>query len=148
MNSKIAKLLAKNLNNKDIVAEMIMHICIRDNAIENRLIDLCLSGDSKFVNETMLLQHIDKIKPLCMKYMSNIIDVDDIKVNYIDNIAREADIKFTATVEAWFKDKESADKGDSWYSNRKEDDEHKVKGTYVTRCNTYISFKDIDINID
>lgn len=146
MNSKIANLLADNLGNRQIITEMIMHICTKNNAIENRLIDLCLSGDDKFITETILLQHIDKLKPLCMKYMSDIIDVDNIKVNYVDNIASEADIEFTATVEAWFKDKESADKGYSWYSTRKEDDEHKVKGTYVTTCKTYISFEDIDLD--
>lgn len=146
MNSKIANLLADNLGNRQLITEMIMHICTKDNAIENRLIDLCLSGDDKFITEDILLKHIDKIKPLCMKYMSNIINVDNIKVNYIDNIAGKADIEFTATVEAWFKDKESADKGDSWYSTRKEDDEHKVKGTYVTTYNTSISFKDIDLD--
>lgn len=146
MNSKIANLLAENISNSKIITEMIMHICTKNNAIENRLIDLCLSGDDKFITETTLLQHIDRLKPLCMKYMSGIIDVDNIKVNYVDNITYEADIEFTATVEAWFKDKESADKGDSWYSTRKEDDEHKVKGTYTTKCNTYISFKDIDLD--
>lgn len=146
MNIKIANLLANNIGNRQIITEMIMHICTKDNAIENRLIDLCLSSDDKFITEIMLLQHIDKLKPLCMKYMSGIIDVDNIKVNYVDNITYEADIEFTATVEAWFKDKESADKGDSWYSTRKEDDEHKVKGTYVTKCATYISFKDIDLD--
>lgn len=146
MNSKIANLLANNLGNRQIITEMIMHICTKDNAIENRLIDLCLSSDDKFITETMLLQHIDKLKSLCMKYMSGIIDVDNIKVNYVDNITYEADIEFTATVEAWFKDKESADNGDFWYANRKEDDEHKVKGTYKTTCKTYISFKDIDLD--
>lgn len=146
MNRKIANLLAINIGNRQIITEMIMHICTKNNAIENRLIDLCLGSDDKFITETMLLQHIDKIKPLCMKYMSGIIDVNNIKVNYVDNITYEVDIEFTATVEAWFKDKESADKGDFWYSTRKEDDEHKVKGTYVTTCKTYISFKDIDLD--
>lgn len=124
---------------------MIMHICTKNNALENSLIDLCLSTDDKFVTETTVLQHIDKIKSICMKYMSNIIDIDNIKVNYVDNIASEADIEFTATVEAWFKDKESADKGYFWYSTRKEDDEHKVKDTYTTKGNIHISFKDIDL---
>lgn len=145
MNSKIAHLLAANIGNRQIITEMIMHICIKDNAIENHLIDLCLSGDDKFITETTLLQHIDKLKPLCMKYMSNIIDIDNIKVKYIDNIASEVMVTFKAQATAWFKDKESADKGYSWYSVSQEDNEHKIKGTYTTTCDTYISFKDIDL---
>lgn len=145
MNSKIANLLADNLGNKKIVAEMIMHICAKNNDIENRLIELCLSTDTEFVTKDVLLKHIDKIKPICMKYMSNIIDVDNIKVNYINNIASEANIQFTATVEAWFKDQQSADEGYVWYSNNKEDAEHKFKGIYKTTYNIYISFKDIDL---
>lgn len=146
MNSKIANLLANNLSNKRIVAEMIIHICNKNNDVENRLTDLCLSTDSEFITKDVLLKHIDKIKPICMKYMNDIIDVDNIKVNYIDNIASEANIQFTATVEAWFRDKESADKGTSWYASSKEDNEHKFKGTYITTCDTYISFKDIDLD--
>lgn len=146
MNSKIANLLADNLGNKKIVAEMIMYICNKNEDVENRLIDLCLSRDTEFVTKDVLLKHIDKIKPICMKYMSNIIYVDDIKIIYVNNIASEANIQFTATVEAWFKDQQSADEGYAWYYNNKEDAEHKFKGIYKTTCNTYISFKDIDLN--
>lgn len=146
MNSKIANLLADNLKNKQIVAEMIMHIGRKNEDIANRLVDLCLSTDSEFVTKDILLKHMDKIKSLCMKYMSNIVNVDNIKIVYVDNIAAEAMVTFKAQVTAWFKDKESADSGYSWYSTNKEDDEHKVKGTYTTECNTYISFKDIDLD--
>lgn len=146
MNSKIANLLADNLKNKEIVVEMIMHICSESEVTERRLIDLCLSTDAEFVTKDVILKHIDKIKSLCMKYMSNIIDVNNIKVDYIDNIIGSAHIQFNATVEAWFKDKTSADRGDSWYSNNKEDNEHKIKGTYITECSTYIDFKDIDLD--
>lgn len=145
MNSKIANLLADNLKNKEIVAEMIMHICAESEVIKHRLIDLCLSTDSEFVTKDILLKHIDKIKSLCMKYMSNIINVNNIKVDYIDNITGSAHIQFKATVEAWFKDKTSADRGASWYASNKEDNEHKIKGTYITECSTYIDFKDIDL---
>lgn len=146
MNSKIANLLADNLKNKQIVAEMIMHISIKNEDIANRLINLCLSPDSEFVTKDTLLKHMDKIKPLCMKYISNIVNVDDIKIIYVDNIAGEAIVKFKAQVTAWFKDKESADRGASWYASNKEDNEHKIKGTYITECSTYIDFKDIDLN--
>lgn len=146
MNIKTANLLANNLKNNKIITEMIMHIGIKNEDIANRLINLCLSSDSEFVTKDMLLKHIDKIKPLCMKYMSNIIDVDDIKIIYIDNIAGEAIVTFKAQVTAWFKDKESADKEESWYASSREDNEHKVKGTYTTTCDTYISFKDIDLD--
>ena len=146
MNSKIANLLANNLGNKKIVAEMIMYICIKNNALEDSLIDLCLSTDDKFITKDILSKYMDKIKTLCMKYIRNAVDVYNIKINYINNIAGLIDIEFTARVEAWFTDKESADKGDSWCSNSKEDNEHKVKGTYVTRRNTYIDFKDLDLD--
>lgn len=145
MNSKIANLLADNLKNKQIVAEMIMHICSESEVTEHRLIDLCLSTYVKFVTKDVLLKHIDKIKSICMKYRSNIINVDNIKVDYIDNIIGLAHIQFKAIVEAWFKDKESADRGASWYASNKEDNEHKIKGTYITTYYTYISFKDIDL---
>lgn len=146
MNSKIANLLADNLKNKQIIAEMIMHICSESEVTEHRLIGLCLSTDAELVTKDIVLKHIDKIKPLCMKYMSNIIDVDNIKVDYIDNITCSAHIQFKATVEAWFKDKTSADRGASWYASDKEDNEHKIKGTYITECSTYIDFKDIDLD--
>lgn len=146
MNIKIANLLANNLKNKQIVAEMIMHIGIKNEDISNRLINLCLSPDSEFVTKDILLKHMDKIKPLCMKYMNNIVNVDNIKIIYVDNIAGEAIVKFKAQVTAWFKDQQSADKGNSWYASSKEDNEHKFKGTYLTTCDIYISFKDIDLD--
>lgn len=146
MNSKIAKLLAKNITNDKVVENMIMFICNKYNNVEDNLIDLCLGTNKDFVTESDVIEHIDKIKPLCMKYMSNIIDVYDIKVNYIDNIIGSAHIQFKATVEAWFKDKTSADRGAFWYAIYEEDNEHKIKGTYVTECSTYINFKDIDLD--
>lgn len=146
MNIKIANLLANNLKNDKIITEMIMHIGITNEDIANRLITLCLGSDSEFVTKDILLKRMDKIKLLCMKYMSNIIDVDDIKIIYVDNIVGEAFVTFKAQVTAWFKNKESADKKESWYASSKLDDEHKFRDTYTTTCNTYISFKDIDLD--
>lgn len=145
MNRKLANVLGNNIKNKEVVTEMIMHIGVENEDIGNRLINLCLSPDSEFVTKDTLLKHMDKIKPLCMKYMSNIVNVDDISIVYIDNIAGEVMVTFKAQVTAWFKDKDSADKGYSWYSVSQEDNEHKIKGTYTTTCDTYISFKDIDL---
>ena len=146
MNSKIANLLSENIKNKQIVKEMIMYICDRDCCVENNLIDLCLDADAKFVTKDMVLKHIDKIKPLCIKYRNNIESVSNIKVIDINNISRRVTIEFTAKLIAWFTDKESADKENSWNSVNKEDDEHKIKGTYTTDYSTYISFRDIDID--
>ena len=148
MNSKIAKLLTNNITNNRVVTEMIMYICNKDSQIEDRVIDLCLSADTKFVTKDMIMAHMDKIKPLCMNYMKNVINVSNIKVTEIDNIYRVATVEFTAEIMAWFKDQESADKKYSWYSNREEDAEHRFKGSYNAVCSTYVSFKDIDINID
>lgn len=146
MNSKIANLLSENIKNKQIVKEMIMYICDRDCCVEDNLIDLCLDADAKFVTKDMVLEHIDKIKPLCIKYRNNIESVSNIKVIDINNISRRVTIEFTAKLIAWFEDQESADKENSWKSVNKEDDEHKIKGTYTTDYTTYISFKDIDID--
>ena len=110
MNSLMAKLLTHNITNDRFVIEMIMYICNKDNQIEDRLIDLCLGTDIKFVTKDMIMAHIDKVKPLCMNYMKNIINVSNIKVTEIDNISRVATVKFTAEIMAWFKDQESADK--------------------------------------
>lgn len=146
MNRKIAELLAKNITNDRVVTEMIMYICNKDSNVEDRLIDLCLDANIKFVTKAIIMVHMDKVKPLCMNYMKNIINVSNIKVTEIDNISRVATIEFTAEIMAWFKDQESADKKDSWYSNRKEDAEHRFKGSYSAVCHTYIPFKDIDID--
>lgn len=146
MNSKIANMLSENIKNKQIVKEMIMYICDRDCCVEDNLIDLCLDADAKFVTKDMVLEHIDKIKPLCIKYRNNIESVSNIKVIDINNISRRVTIEFTAKLIAWFEDQESADKENSWKSVNKEDDEHKIKGTYTTDYTTYISFKDIDID--
>ena len=146
MNSNIAKLLAKNITNYKVVAEMIMYICNSDSNIEDRLIDLCLSADIKFVTKDMIMMHIYKVKPLCMNYMKNIINVSNIKVTEIDNISRVATVNFTAEIVAWFEDQESADKKCSWCSNREEDAEHRFKGSYTTACHICVPFKDIDID--
>ena len=152
MNSKIANLLAKNVTNDKAVAEMISHICNKNSSnisnIENRVINLCLGTDADFVTKDMILEHVDKIQPLCMAYMENIKSVSCINVLQVDNIDCTAFIEFKAEVAAWFRNKEEADKGYSWYSSRKEDDEHKIKGTYSTIYTMYIPFKDIDININ
>ena len=146
MNRKIAKLLANNITNDRVVTEMIMYICNSDSNIEDRLINLCLGEDIKFVTKAMIMMHIDKVKPLCINYMKNIINVSNIKVTEIDNISRVATVNFTAEIVAWFKDQESADKKCSWCSNREEDAEHRFKGSYTTVCHRYIPFKDIDID--
>lgn len=148
MNRKIANLLSENINNKKIITEMIMYICNKDSNVENKLIDLCLGTDVNFVTKDMVLAHMDKIQPLCMAYAKNIESVSCINILEIDNIDCTALIEFKAEVTAWFKDQESADKKDSWYSNREEDAEHKIKGSYNTIYSMYIPFKDIDINID
>ena len=131
---------------------MISHICNKNNSnisnIENHLIDLCLGTDANFVTKDMILEHMDKIQPLCMGYINNIKNVSDINVLEIDNIDCTTFIEFKAEVTAWFKDQESADKKDSWYSNREEDDKHKIKGTYSTIYNMYVSFKNIGIDVD
>ena len=147
MNSKIAKLLAKNITNDRVIAEMISHICNKNSSnIENHLINLCLGTDANFVTKDMILEHMDKVKPLCMNYMNNVINVSNIKVTEIDNISRVATVEFTAEIMAWFKDQKSADKKDVWYSNRKEDIEHRFKGSYSAVCHTYVPFKDINID--
>lgn len=148
MNRKIAKLLTNNITNNRAVTEMIMYICNKDSNVEDTLINLCLDSDIKFVTEAMIMVHMNKIKPLCMNYMKNVINVSNIKVTNIDNISRVATVEFIAEIMAWFKDQESADKKDSWYSNREEDAEHRFKGSYNTVCRTYVPFKDIDIDVD
>jgi hypothetical protein len=147
MNRKIAKLLTNNITNDRVVTEMIMYICNKhNNNVEDRLIDLCLSADIKFVTKDTIMEHMDKVKPLCMNYMKNVINVSNIKVVEIDNISRVATIEFTAEVMAWFKDQQSADKKDILCSNIEEDAEHRFKGSYNTKCYIYVSFKDIDID--
>ena len=146
MNRKIAKLLTNNITNDRAITEMIIHICNKDSQIEDRLIDLCLGTDIKFVTKDMIMEHMDKIKPLCMNYMKNVINVSNIKVTEIDNISRVATVEFMAEIMAWFKDQESADKKISWYCNREKDAEHRFKGSYTTVCHRYIPFKDIDID--
>jgi hypothetical protein len=152
MNSKIATLLSENIKNKQVIAEMINHICNKNssniNNIENHLINLCLGTDANFVTKDMILEHMDKIQPLCMEYRKNIESVSCINVLQIDNIDCTAFIEFKAEVTAWFKDQESADKKDSWYANREENEDFKVKGTYITMYTMYIPFKDIDIKVD
>lgn len=148
MNSKIANLLSVNINNKKIITEMIMYICNKDSNVEDRLIDLCLGTDANFVTKDMVLAHMDKIQPLCMAYLKNIESVSCINILEIDNIDRTALIEFKAEVTAWFKDQESADKKDYWYSNKEKNEDYKVKGTYSTIYSIYVPFKDIDINID
>lgn len=146
MNSKIAKLLAKNITNDRIVAEMIMFICNNHSIVEDHLIDLCLGTNTDFVTKEMVMTHINKIKPLCMQYMTRIKDVDNIKVISVDNIARKAIVHFTAKVTAWFKDQKDADKGDYWSSNSKKEEEYKIKGTYTNSFDTEIWLKDIDMD--
>lgn len=152
MNSKIVTLLSENIKNKQVVAEMISHICNKNSStvsnIENHLINLCLDTDANFVTKDMILEHMDKIQPLCMECTENIESVSCIKVLRIDNIDCTALIEFKAEVTAWFKDQESADKKYSWTSNREENEDFKVKGTYTTTYSMYIPFKDIDINVD
>lgn len=151
MNSKTANLLAKNVTNDKFVAEMISHICKNSsnmNNIENRVINLCLGTDADFVTKDMILEHMDKIQPLCMAYTGNIESVSCINVVQIDNIDCTALIEFKAEVATWFRNKEEADKEYCWYSSREEDDEHKIKSTYSTTYTMYIPFKDIDINVD
>lgn len=152
MNSKIATLLSENIKNKQVIAEMISHICNKNNSnkknIEDRIINLCLDTDAIFVTKDMILEHMDKIQPLCMRYINNIENVSDINVLEIDNIDCTAFIEFKAEVTAWFKDQESADKKNFWYANLEEDAEHRFKGRYNAVYHTYIPFKDIDIDID
>ena len=146
MNSKIAKLLTRNITNDRAITEMIMYICNKHNNVENRLIDLCLDIDVKFVTKAMIMRHMDKVKPLCMNYMKNVINVSNIKVTEIDNISCVATVEFTAEIMAWFKDQKSADKKNSLYANLEEDAEHRFKGSYSAVCHTYVPFKDIDID--
>ena len=148
MNSKIATLLSENIKNKQIIAEMIMYICNNDYSIEDHLIDLCVDVNAEFVTKYTVLKHIDKIKLLCMKYQSNIESVSNIKCVGLNNIARRADIEFTAKVTAWFKDQQSANRENCWEASIQEDSEHKIKGTYITTYNMNVYFKDIDIDID
>ena len=148
MNRKIAKLLTNNITNDIVVTEMIMYICDKDSSVEDRLIDLCLGADIKFVTKDMIMAHMDKVKPLCMNYMKNVINVSNIKVTEINNISRVATVEFTAEIIAWFKDQESADKKNYWDYNREEDAEHRFKGSYSSVCHTYVQFKDIDIDVD
>lgn len=145
MNSKIANLLAKNIANDKVVENMIMFICNKYDSVEDHLIDLCIGTNKDFITESDVIEHIDKIKPLCMKYMKGIEDVNTIEVVSIDNIARQAIIHFTAKVTAWFKDQDSADKGYRWNANSEKEGEYKIKGTYTTTYSMYIPFKDIDI---
>lgn len=147
MNSKIATLLSENIKNKQIIAEMIMYICNRDYAVEDHLIDLCLDTNKEFVNKYTVLKHIDKIKSILIKNESNIESVSNIKIVYVNNITRKATIEFTAKITAWFKDQESANKGNYWDSNDTEDDEHKIKCSYNSDImRRYLPFKDIDID--
>ena len=145
MNSKIATLLSRSINNTKIVPEMINYICDRDCGIEDHLVDLCLGADEIFVTKDNVLKHIDKIQSLCIKSRENIENVSNIKVIAINNIARNITIVFTAEVTAWFKNQDSADKRYAWCSTNKEDDEHHIKGTCITEYPMCISFKDIDI---
>lgn len=146
MNSKIANLLAKNITNDKVVADMIKYICDRDCGIENYLIDLCLSNDKAFITKEIVLKHIDEIQELCMKHADNIINTFNIKVVDVNNITRNIVIDFTAEITAWFKDQESADKGYVWCATNKKDNEHSIKGIYVTDYSMYVSFKDLGIN--
>lgn len=146
MNSKIAKLLAKNITNDRIVADMIMFICNKHNIVEDNLIDLCLGTNTDFVTKEMVMTHINKIKPLCMQYMTRIEDVDNIKVISVDNIARQAIVHFTAKVIAWFKDQKDADKGDYWSANSKKEGEYNIKGTYTNSFDIEIQLEDIDMD--
>lgn len=146
MNRKIAKLLTRNITNERAITEMIMHICNNDSNVEDRLIDLCLDADIKFVTKAMIMVHMDKVKPLCMNYMKNVINVSNIKVTEIDNISRVATVEFNAEIMAWFKDQESADKKNCWDSNREEDTERRFKGSYNSVCHIYVPFKDIDVD--
>ena len=146
MNSKIATLLSENIKNKQVVADMIKYICDRDCSIENYLIDLCLSNDKVFITKEIVLKHIDEIQELCMKHADNIINTFNIKVVDINNITRNVIIDFTAEITAWFKDQKSADNRYSWCATDKKDDEHSIKGSYVTDYSMYVSFKDLGIN--
>lgn len=152
MNRKIANLLAKNVTNDRVVAEMISHICNKNSSniknIEDRIINLCLGTDADFVTKDMILEHMDKIEPLCMACTENIKRVSCINVLQVDNIDCTAFIEFKAEVAAWFRNKEEANKGYAWYSSREEDDEHKIKGTYEAIYGIYIPFKNIDIDVD
>ena len=82
MNRKIAKLLTRNITNERAITEMIMYICNKDNNVEDRLIGLCLDADIKFVTKDMIMAHMDKLKPLCINYMKNIINVSSILFLY------------------------------------------------------------------
>ena len=144
MNSKIATLLSKHINNTKIIPEMINYICDRDCGVEDHLIDLCLGTDENFITKDMILKHIDKIKSLCMKYMDTIQEVSDIKIIHIDNIASQVCVGFKAKVAGWYRDKESADRGHSWEASTKETNEYKFKGIHTNTYSTYMSFKDID----
>lgn len=147
MNSKIAILLSENIKNKQVIVDMIMFICNKyNNSVEDHLIDLCLNTDTEYVTKEMVMKHIDKIKPLCMQYTTNIEDVDNIKVISVDNILRKAIIRFTAKVTAWFKNQDSADKEEFWCSNSKKEGDYKIKGTYTTSFDTEIRLKDIDMD--
>lgn len=148
MNSKIATLLAKNIANDRVVADMIMFICNKYNDVENHLINLCLGTNKDFITEGDIIEHIDKIKPLGMAYTKNIESISCINVVQIDNIDCTALIKFNAKVTAWFKNKEDADRGNSWDSTSEEDDKHKIKGAYNAIYSIYVPFKDIDIDVD
>lgn len=148
MNSKIAKLLSENLVNDKVVEEMIMYICNRDSHIEDHLIDLCLATDAQLITKEMIMEHIDKIKSLCMKYMDTIQEVSDVKIIYVDNIASQVMVGFKAKIIGWYHDQESANRGHSWEASTKETNEYKVKGIYANTYNIYIPFKDIDIDID
>ena len=148
MNSKIANLLSENINNKKIITEMIMYICNKEYNVEDHLIDLCLGTDANFVTKDMILKHIDKIKSLCMEYMDTIQEVSDVKIIHIYNISSQVCVGFKAKVAGWYHDQESADRGHSWEASTKETNEYKYKGIYTNTYSTYISFKDIDINVD
>lgn len=146
MNSKIATLLSENIKNKQVIADMIKYICDKNHDIENDLIDLCLGNDKAFITKEIVLKHIDKIQELCMKHVNNAINVFNINVVDVNNITCYVTIEYKAEITAWFKDQESADKGYFWHAIDKEDNEHSIKGTYVTDYSMYVSFKDLGIN--
>ena len=148
MNSKIATLLSKNIKNNKIVTDMIMYICNKEYNVEDHLIDLCLATDAQFVTKEMIMENIDKIKPLCMKYMDTIQEVSDVEIIYVDNITSRVTVNFKAKVIGWYHDQESADRGHIWEASTKETNEYKVKGIYANTYSIYIPFRDIDIDID
>lgn len=148
MNRKIAKLLTNNITNDRVVTEMIMYICNKECNVENHLIDLCLATDAQLVTKEMIMEHIDKIKSLCMKYMDTIQEVSNVKIIYVDNITSQVMVGFKAKVIGWYHDQESANRGHSWDASTKETNEYKVKSIYTNTYSIHIPFRDIDIDID